>query len=82
MAYLEARGITRAAAEKFGLGYAPPQWRALVGLLRKKGVALDEAEKAGLVCGGAEGFYDRFRDRCFFRSPTPAGRLLVSVDGS
>jgi DNA primase len=76
VAYLEARGITRAAAEKFGLGYAPPQWTALVGLFRKKGVALDEAEKAGLVCGGAEGFYDRFRDRLLFPITDPRGRII------
>ncbi|MBA2132378.1 DNA primase [Capillibacterium thermochitinicola] len=76
VAYLEARGITRATAEKFGLGYAPPQWRALVGLFRKKGVPLDEAEKAGLVCGGAEGYYDRFRDRLLFPITDPRGRVI------
>ncbi|NLM37277.1 MAG: DNA primase [Firmicutes bacterium] len=76
VAYLEARGITRATAEKFGLGYAPPQWTALVGLFRKKGVALDEAEKAGLVCGGAEGYYDRFRDRLLFPITDPRGRVI------
>ena len=76
VAYLEARGITRAVAEKFSLGYAPPQWTALVGLFRKKGVALNEAEKAGLVCGGAEGFYDRFRDRLLFPITNPRGQII------
>lgn len=76
VAYLEARGITRATAEKFGLGYAPPQWTALVGLFRKKGIALTEAEKAGLVCGGGDGFYDRFRDRLLFPITNPRGQII------
>lgn len=75
-AYLETRGISRAAAEKFRLGYAPPQWAALVGLFRKKGIALGEAEKAGLVCGGGEGFYDRFRDRLLFPITNARGQIV------
>ncbi|NLY92365.1 MAG: DNA primase [Firmicutes bacterium] len=76
VAYLEARGISRPTAEKFSLGYAPPQWKALVGLFRKKGVSLQEAEKAGLVCGGGEGFYDRFRDRLLFPITNPRGQII------
>ena len=75
-AYLETRGISRAAAEKFRLGYAPPQWAALVSLFRKKGIALGEAEKAGLVCGGGEGFYDRFRDRLLFPITNARGQIV------
>ena len=76
VAYLEARGISRAIAEKFSLGYAPPQWTGLVGLFRKKGISLNEAEKAGLVCGGGDGFYDRFRDRLLFPITNPRGQIL------
>ncbi|HEY8391945.1 MAG TPA: DNA primase [Capillibacterium sp.] len=76
VAYLKTRGISRATAEKFGLGYAPPQWQALVGLFRKKGISLQEAEKIGLVCGGGEGFYDRFRDRLLFPITNPRGQII------
>ncbi len=76
VAYLEARGISRATAEKFSLGYAPPQWTGLVGLFRKKGISLNEAEKAGLVCGGEEGFYDRFRDRLLFPITNLRGQII------
>lgn len=76
-AYLEARGIKPRTAEEFFLGYAPPSWTALVELLRKKGVPLDRAEKAGLVIGGAEGFYNRFRDRLIFPIMTPQGKTAA-----
>ena len=76
-AYLEARGIKPRTAEEFFLGYAPPSWTALVELLRKKGVPLAGAEKAGLVIGGAEGFYNRFRDRLVFPIMTPQGKTAA-----
>ncbi|NLW56754.1 MAG: DNA primase, partial [Firmicutes bacterium] len=47
LAYLEARGISRQTAEQFRLGYAPAHWTGLVTFLRKKGISLHEAEKAG-----------------------------------
>jgi len=76
-AYLEARGIKPQTVEEFFLGYAPPSWTALVELLRKKGISLDRAEKAGLVIGGAEGFYNRFRDRLIFPIMTPQGKTAA-----
>jgi DNA primase len=76
LAYLEARGISRQAAEKFRLGYSPPHWTRLVEVLRKKGLSLNEAEKAGLVRGGTEGFYDRFRDRLMFPISNSRGQII------
>ena len=76
LAYLEARGISRQTAEQFRLGYAPAHWTGLVTFLRKKGISLHEAEKAGLVRGGGEGFYDRFRDRLLFPICNLRGRVI------
>mgnify|MGYP001293072859 CR=1 FL=1 len=75
--YLQERGINPQTIEKFLLGYAPPSWTALVELLRKKGIPLAQAEKAGLVIGGAEGFYNRFRDRLVFPIMTAQGRVAA-----
>lgn len=74
--YLEARGISRRTAEQFRLGFAPSHWTGLVMFLRKKGISLNEAEKAGLVRGGSEGFYDRFRDRLIFPIFNLRGRII------
>lgn len=75
--YLIARGIKNEIADKFLLGYAPQSWTGLVDILKKKGLSLNKAEKAGLVLGGAEGFYDRFRGRLIFPITTPRGRVVA-----
>jgi DNA primase len=63
-AYLAARGIDAAAAQRFGLGYAPAQWDSLAKHLTGRGYAGELLAKAGLVMertGG--GYVDRFRNR-------------------
>ena len=74
--YLGKRGINPEAVKSFRLGYAPPHWTGLVEILRKKGISLIEAEKAGLVRGGASGFYDRFRDRLIFPILNSRGKIV------
>ncbi len=65
--YLAARGIAVEIAERFGLGYAPESWDALLGVMKSQGCSPDLLESAGLVAprqGG--GHYDRFRGRLLF----------------
>ena len=62
-AFLTERGFDQAAAERFGVGFAPKGWDALTGHLRKKGFTDDELKAAGLVSQGQRGIYDRFRGR-------------------
>ena len=76
LAYLKERGISRQTAEQFRLGYAPPHWTGLVMFLRQKGIPLQEAEKAGLVRGGGDGYYDRFRDRLLFPILNLRGQVI------
>ncbi|MGE5583443.1 MAG: DNA primase [Bacillota bacterium] len=64
--YLTERGINADSWKRFNLGYAPATWHSLTGVLRKKGFALEQAEKLGLVSLGENGFYDRFRERIIF----------------
>jgi DNA primase len=62
-AYLDKRGISRALAEKFRLGYAPAAWDALGKHLASTRVTRDVAERLGLLGSNDRGHYDFFRDR-------------------
>ena len=76
-AYLERREVPADAAERFRLGCAPAGWDNLVRFLKRKGVDLGLAEKAGLVAARASGgYYDRLRDRLVFPIQDPSGRVV------
>ena len=62
-AYLDKRGISKATAEAFRVGYAPAGWDALQKHLSSRQVAPALAEKLGLVGSNERGRYDFFRDR-------------------
>jgi DNA primase len=74
--YLQERGINPESWQRFNLGYAPTGWHGLTDILRKKMVALEQAEKLGLVSLGENGFYDRFRDRLMFPITDPKGNVV------
>jgi len=61
--FLAERGFDRAAAERFGVGYAPRSGEALTRHLRARGYTDDELVLAGLSGRGQRGAYDRFRGR-------------------
>ena len=67
-AYMEQRGIDKAVAERFGLGYALPGWQDLADALRRNGCDEALAVKAGLLGTSEKGgrAYDRFRGRLIF----------------
>ncbi len=76
-AYLEERGINRATAERFQLGFAPESGEALVRRMRSAGVAPELAERLGLI--GARrggGHFDRFRGRVMFPITDASGRVV------
>lgn len=62
-AYIEKRGISKAVAERFRLGYAPAGWRALHTHLSSRQIPDVLAERLGLVGRNERGAYDFFRDR-------------------
>lgn len=62
-AFLSGRGFDRAAAEEFGVGFAPQGWDALTRHLRGRGFTEAELMASGLVSQGQRGVYDRFRGR-------------------
>jgi DNA primase len=61
--FLTSRGFDQAAAETFGVGFAPRGGDDLYKHLRQKGFADAELVTGGLVGEGQRGKYDRFRGR-------------------
>jgi DNA primase len=63
--YLAERGIGEAQSERFQLGYAPDEWRALGDFLEARGMNAQIAEQVGLLIKQPRksGHYDRFRNR-------------------
>jgi len=61
--FLTERGFDEAAAQRFGVGFAPRSWDALAKHLRSQGFRDEELLAAGLLSSGQRGAYDRFRGR-------------------
>ncbi len=69
LAYLRGRGFTDEAIERAQLGFAPPDWDALVRTLeRKRQIGAAELTEVGLAMPrrSGRGVYDRFRGRVLF----------------
>jgi DNA primase len=64
--YLNKRQIISKVTDDFMLGYAQQSWTGLTQFFSRRGVPLDEVEKAGLVVAKKGRHYDRFRDRIIF----------------
>lgn len=66
--YLINRGFTAETIKKFGLGYAPDAWDALLVAAGKENIDIQYLEKAGLIIAkkDGDGFYDRYRNRVIF----------------
>ncbi|HSG08234.1 MAG TPA: DNA primase [Longimicrobiales bacterium] len=78
-AYLEGRGIDADTAERFGLGYAPDEWRALRDAATKLGLDEDLMVEVGLL-GRRERdneAYDRFRGRIIFPIEGLSGKVIA-----
>ncbi|MBI5588209.1 MAG: DNA primase [Deltaproteobacteria bacterium] len=75
--YLIKRGFDGEIASRFHIGYSPDRWDGLVVFLRKRGVTMEAAEKAGLVVKKKDGtsYYDRFRGRLIFPITDSKGRV-------
>lgn len=65
--YIRSRGAGEDVLKKFRIGFAPDSWESLINFFRKKSVAPEMLEKAGLVVANEKGGrYDRFRNRLVF----------------
>ncbi|WP_159620662.1 DNA primase [Ruania rhizosphaerae] len=74
--FLAERGFDRAAAEHFGVGYAPRGWDNLARHLRGKHFTEAELTASGLLSQGNRGSYDRFRGRLVWPIRDLAGDVV------
>ena len=74
--FLQTRGFDRAAAEHFGVGYAPQGWDALLKHLRGRGFTDPELKLTGMFSEGGRGIYDRFRGRLIWPIRDIAGDTI------
>ncbi|UWE08559.1 DNA primase [Actinacidiphila bryophytorum] len=75
--FLAARGFDQAAAEHFGVGYAPAGWDHLVRFLRGKGFSDKELITAGLALESRRGgAIDRFRGRLIWPIRDITGEVI------
>ncbi|MEC3860251.1 DNA primase [Mesobacterium sp. TK19101] len=77
--YLARRGLSDAAQERFGIGFAPDDWQSLWDHLQGKGVEADLIIAAGLAKPSQKGGkpYDVFRNRIMFPIADPRGRVIA-----
>ncbi len=66
--YLRRRGVNTQIAARFGLGYAPASWDALLRALAAKGYPASLLETGGMLAArqSGDGYYDLFRHRLIF----------------
>lgn len=74
--FVTDRGFTQAAAETFGMGFAPRSGEALVGHLKGRGFSDEELVVAGLAGRGSRGLYDRFRGRLLWPIREMSGEVV------
>jgi len=77
--YIAKRGVSDAVAERFGVGYAPESWDALLSVLGARGFKPPELQTAGLAVPRKDGSgqYDRFRHRVIFPIREVSGRVVA-----
>ncbi|HEY3685710.1 MAG TPA: DNA primase [Streptosporangiaceae bacterium] len=75
--FLAERGFERADAERFGVGYAPAEWEALVRHLRGRGFTDQELVRSGLAKEGRRGPMDRFRGRLMWPIRELSGDVIA-----
>ena len=76
--YLRRRGFTDQVVTKFGLGFAPDTWDALIRAASKHHMASDVLEETGLAIRRRDdsGSYDRFRGRVMFPILSHVGKVV------
>ncbi len=77
--YIAKRGVSDEVADRFGLGYAPDSWDALLNVLGSRGFKAAELQTAGLAIPRKDGSgqYDRFRHRVIFPIRDVSGRVIA-----
>jgi len=78
LSYFKERGFREDTIRKFGLGYSPDEWDALVKEAEKNGYNTTFLEKTGLAIARDNGtLYDRFRGRVMFPVYSLSGKVVA-----
>jgi DNA primase len=79
MEYVQGRGVKSETAARFGIGLAPDSWDGLTAALRKAGIDLELAQRAGLVRSRpqGDGYYDFFRNRLMLPVYNLTGEVMA-----
>jgi len=79
LSYARSRGLSDESIDRFGLGYAPAAWDALIIAARKKAFSEAQLLEIGLAVKRetGSGCYDRFRNRLMFPIIDPAGEVIA-----
>ena len=79
--YLKQRGYLKKTLIRFGMGYAPNDWRRLLNHLREKGYSYEELYEANLANksekNGKVNYYDSFRNRVMVPIIDPRGNVVA-----
>lgn len=81
-AYLKGRGLTGEDCKRFGIGFAPNDFNALVDELTQQGASMDRLVASGMVIRPDDDRqdkkpWDRFRNRIMFPITDTRGRLIA-----
>ena len=74
--FLKGRGFDKAAAEIFGVGFAPKGWSNLTDHLKTLGFSIEELVTAGLATKSDRGAYDKFRGRLIWPIRDTTGQVI------
>ncbi len=79
LAYARKRELTDESIKRFGIGFAPDSWDALITAAGKAGISNSQLVAAGLAVRrqNDDGCYDRFRNRLMFPILETAGRVIA-----
>lgn len=76
--YLRRRKLSDSTIRRFGLGYAPDSWSALIDFMKTKGYTEKELCEAGLAVERDNGtVFDKFRDRVMFPIMDLRGNVIA-----
>lgn len=80
--YLKGRGLTGEDCKRFGIGFAPDSFNALVDEMTQQGASMDRLVEAGMIIRPDDNRenkkpWDRFRNRIMFPITDARGRLIA-----
>lgn len=77
--YLKKRGYPWKTIKKYGLGYAPDRFDALLDAADQAGINKEYLEESGLIKSreNDSGYYDTFRGRLMFPVFNPGGKVIA-----